>query len=129
MRVMTLAGKAVGASFSRAVAATLAVAEAVREVFGGQGTDVTTVNLDTLELSCVAATSGGDVILLPLSGLLARLRGSAVEHPERYFVGAALNSFVAVKITTEDDARPIRRSAGCSHRLRRCRRLKTGAVT
>jgi hypothetical protein len=42
MRAVTLAGKAVGASFARVVAATLAVAEAVREVFGGQGTDVTT---------------------------------------------------------------------------------------
>jgi hypothetical protein len=69
--LVTLAGKAVGASFVGAVAATLAVAQAGRELFGGQGTDVTTVNPDTLELSGAPATSGGDVISLPLSGFFA----------------------------------------------------------
>lgn len=66
-----LAGKAAGASFVGAVAATLAVAEAVRELHDGQGIQVTAVSLDNLELSCVAATSVGDVISLPLRDLLA----------------------------------------------------------
>jgi hypothetical protein len=69
--LVALAGKAVGASFVWAVAATLAVAEAVRELHGGQGTDVTAVSLDTLELSCAPATSVGEVIPLPLSGFFA----------------------------------------------------------
>jgi hypothetical protein len=44
-----LAGKAVGASFVGAAAATLAVAEAVRELHGGHGRDVVAVSVESLE--------------------------------------------------------------------------------
>jgi hypothetical protein len=62
-----LAGKAVGASFVGAVAATLVVAEAVRELHGGHGADITTISLDTLDLTRAPATGAADVISLPLS--------------------------------------------------------------
>ncbi|TLH58318.1 hypothetical protein C1S79_27905 [Mycolicibacterium phocaicum] len=67
--LVVLAGKAVGASFVGIVAATLAVAEAVRELHGGRGTDVTNLNLDSVELHLAPSTAEGDVIPLPLRTL------------------------------------------------------------
>jgi hypothetical protein len=49
--VSELAGKAVGAAFVGARAASLAVAEAVREFPGGRGHDVLVINLDGAELN------------------------------------------------------------------------------
>jgi hypothetical protein len=66
--LVELAGKAVGASFVGAVAATLVVSEAIRELHGGHGADITTISLDTLELTCAPATADADVIALPLQG-------------------------------------------------------------
>lgn len=63
-----LAGKAVGASFVGAAAATLAVAEAVRELHGGHGRDVTAVSLDSLEPQSAPATVVGDIVSVPLRG-------------------------------------------------------------
>lgn len=63
-----LAGKAVGASFVGAAAATLAVAETVRELHGGHGSDVTTVSLDSLEPESAPANVVGDIVSLPLHG-------------------------------------------------------------
>jgi hypothetical protein len=61
-----LAGKAVGASFVGAVAATLAVSEAVRELHGGTGSDITTISLDTFDLIHTPATTIANVVSLPL---------------------------------------------------------------
>jgi hypothetical protein len=67
-----LAGKAVGASFVGAVAGTLAVSEAVRELHGGVGADITTISLDTLELVRTSATADANVIALPLKPSVLR---------------------------------------------------------
>jgi hypothetical protein len=57
-----LAGKAVGAAFVGAVAATLVIAEATRELHGGTGADVTALNLDTLDQTRAPASKFGDVV-------------------------------------------------------------------
>jgi hypothetical protein len=64
-----LAGKAVGASFVGAVSATLAISEAVRELNGGAGTDITTISLDTFDFVHTSATSAANVVPLPLRAL------------------------------------------------------------
>lgn len=67
--LVTLAGKAVGAAFVGIVAATLAVAEAVRELHGGRGLDVALLNLDSFETRLAAAANESDVVSLPLKTL------------------------------------------------------------
>jgi hypothetical protein len=65
--LVELAGKAVGASFVGTVAACLAVAGAVRELHGGSGSDITTIDLDTMHSTRAPATVSADVIALPLT--------------------------------------------------------------
>jgi hypothetical protein len=64
--LVELAGKAVGASFVGAVAATLVVSEAIRELHGGHGADITTISLDTLDLTRAPATGDANVVSLPI---------------------------------------------------------------
>jgi hypothetical protein len=66
--LVELAGTAVGASFVGAVAATLVVSEAVRELHGGHGADITTISLDTLDFTRAPATTDANVISLPAHG-------------------------------------------------------------
>lgn len=65
--VIELAGKAVGASFVGVAAACLAVAEATRELHGGVGFDIVTLDLVTLDKTTAPATVPADLISLPLS--------------------------------------------------------------
>ncbi|HUZ56020.1 MAG TPA: hypothetical protein VMU94_26280 [Streptosporangiaceae bacterium] len=60
--VVQLAGKAVGASFVGITAACLAVAEATRELHGGSGLDITTLNLLTMDSDSAPAAEPADVI-------------------------------------------------------------------
>jgi hypothetical protein len=60
--LVELAGQAVGASFVGAVAATLVVSEAVRDLHGGHGADITAISLDTLDLVRAPAATESDVI-------------------------------------------------------------------
>ncbi len=64
--LVELAGKAVGASFVGVIAATLAVAEACRELHGGIGHDVLTYDLLTAEATAATALTAAEVISLPL---------------------------------------------------------------
>jgi hypothetical protein len=64
--VVELAGKAVGASFVGATTACLAIAESIRELHGGPGFDIITLNLDTMDTTRAPATVQADVISLPL---------------------------------------------------------------
>ena len=66
--LVELAGKAVGASFVGAIAATLVVSEAIRELHAGQGADITMLSLDTLELTRAPSAAVADVIPLPVRG-------------------------------------------------------------
>ncbi|MGH3302826.1 MAG: hypothetical protein ACRDOK_14305 [Streptosporangiaceae bacterium] len=66
--VVELAGKAVGASFAGMTAACLAVAEATRELHGGIGLDILTLDLLTMHSDSALATEPADVIS---AGLLA----------------------------------------------------------
>lgn len=64
--LVELAGKAVGAAFVGTVAATLVVAEAIKGLHGGHGADITTLRLDTMDLTDAPATALADVVALPL---------------------------------------------------------------
>lgn len=64
--VIELAGKAVGASFVGITAACLAVAEATREVHGGIGLDIMTLDLMTRDSDAAPAAMPADVICAQL---------------------------------------------------------------
>jgi hypothetical protein len=59
--VIELAGKAVGASFVGITAACLAIAEATRELHGGIGIDIMTLDLLTLDSHAAPAAHPADV--------------------------------------------------------------------
>jgi hypothetical protein len=65
--VIELAGKAVGASFVGITAACLAIAEATRELHGGIGIDVMTLDLLTLDSHAAPAAKSADVISAQLA--------------------------------------------------------------
>ena len=67
--VVELAGKAVGASFVGVVAACIAVAEATRELHGGIGFDLLTLDLTTMVSDSAPASHSGDVVSCPLLGV------------------------------------------------------------
>jgi hypothetical protein len=60
--VVELAGKAVGASFVGVVAACFAVAEASRELHGGKGLDVLSVDTTSMEFLVDRASQTADVV-------------------------------------------------------------------
>lgn len=64
--LVELAGKAVGASFVGAVAACLAVAEAVRGLHGGVGFEIATLDLTTIDPTTAPARNDADVFPLRL---------------------------------------------------------------
>jgi hypothetical protein len=64
--VVQLAGKAVGASFVGIVAACLGVAEASRELHGGEGHDIRTLDLTTMDSSTAPATTPANVVSAPI---------------------------------------------------------------
>jgi hypothetical protein len=66
--VVELAGKAVGASFVGVVAAVLAVAEATKELHGGRGLDVLSVNLGADQIQLAETERPADVISVELRG-------------------------------------------------------------
>lgn len=72
--VTELAGKAVGASFVGIVAGCLAVAEAVRELHGGQGFDIMALDLLALDSNAAPAKVSANVISSPLRRGAASLR-------------------------------------------------------
>jgi hypothetical protein len=67
--VVEFAGKAVGASFVGVVAACIAVAEATRELHGGIGLDLLTLDLTTMVSDSAPASQSGDVVRCPLLGV------------------------------------------------------------
>jgi len=67
--VVELAGKAVGASFVGVVAACIAVAEATRELHGGIGLDLLTLDLTTMVSDFAPASRSWDVVSCPLIGV------------------------------------------------------------
>lgn len=64
--IVELAGKAVGASFVGVVAAVFAVAEATRELHGGRGLDVLSVNLGSYQIQLAESERAADVFSVPL---------------------------------------------------------------
>jgi hypothetical protein len=64
--IVELAGKAVGASFVGVIAAVFAVAEATRELHGGRGLDVLSVNLGSDQIQLAESERAADVFSVPL---------------------------------------------------------------
>jgi hypothetical protein len=64
--VVELAGKAVGASFVGVIAAVFAVAEATKELHGGRGRDVLSVNLGADQIQSAETERPADVISVEL---------------------------------------------------------------
>jgi hypothetical protein len=64
--VVEVAGTAVGASFVGAIAACLAVAEAVRDTLDGTGHDAVSLHLQSLDLETAPAAAPAEVVPAPL---------------------------------------------------------------
>jgi hypothetical protein len=69
--VVELAGKAVGASFVGAVAACLAISETIRDLHGGRGHDLLTIDLLTNTARCSAAARPIEPVSAPLKLVLS----------------------------------------------------------
>ncbi|WP_328855387.1 hypothetical protein OHB01_12635 [Microbispora hainanensis] len=65
--VVELAGKAVGAAYVGAIAACLTVAEAVRELHGGPGHDILTLDLVTHDARTASAETRANIVHAPLA--------------------------------------------------------------